>query len=618
MRIPRCYVVDFETAAIQRRPEYPPKPVGVSIMKPGQRTSRYYAFGHPTENNCGIAEARAALQEAWDSGDYILMHNGLFDRDVAEVHMGMKPLPWHRYHETMFLLFLDDPHAPTLALKPSADRLLGIAPEERDAVVEWLVANIPEVKKKPSTAGAYICRAPGALVGHYANGDVTRTAAIFKKLYPTIVERGMLEAYDRERQLAPILLENERQGVTVDVERMVADRELYGGLIEKSDAWLRKRLKAPDLNIDSDAELADILEREGIITDWVSTATGKRSTAKKNMGPERFTDPRVASVLGYRNRAQTCCSVFYDNWIPMAEATGRIFTHWNQVRTTGGSKDQGARTGRMSSNPNFQNLPKDWYDKNDGYVHPKFLKTFAELPKMRRYIIPDTPDSVFAHADYKSQEYRILAHFEQGALLKAYAADPHADVHRLVMAMIEEVTGVKLERRAVKTLNFAVLYGTGTAAMAELLKVPIEEAMHLRNTWRKAMPDVMSMEKEIRSLGRHNIPIKTWGGRQYLPEPPAEVKGQMRTFEYRLLNYLVQGSAADCTKQALINYDAVKQDGRLLLAVHDECDISVPKKAMLSELRLLREAMQSVPFDVPMLADFEAGPNWAEMEEVKL
>ena len=138
--LPKPVVVDFETKAIKRRPQYPPVPVGVSILKPGKKRAQYYAWAHPEDNNCTKQQAQAALREAYSSG-CVLFHNGKFDADVAETHMDMKPLQWHQMHDTMFLLFLNEPQAQNLSLKPSAERLLGMPPEEKDAVIDWLKKN---------------------------------------------------------------------------------------------------------------------------------------------------------------------------------------------------------------------------------------------------------------------------------------------------------------------------------------------------------------------------------------------------------------------------------------------------------------------------------------------
>lgn len=142
-RVIKPITIDFETEAIQRRPDYPPKPVGFSIMAPGDRRSRYYAWGHPAGNNCTMQAARAVLLDAWKSNHELLFHNAKFDVDVAQTHLGMPALMWERCHDTLYLLFLYDPHATSLSLKPAAERLLGMPPEERDAVADLGQAEQP-------------------------------------------------------------------------------------------------------------------------------------------------------------------------------------------------------------------------------------------------------------------------------------------------------------------------------------------------------------------------------------------------------------------------------------------------------------------------------------------
>ena len=624
-------VIDFETNAIQRRPKYPPVPVGVSILKPGQKTGKYYAWGHDSENNCTFEDARRALEEVWDSGP-LAFHNAKFDYDVATTHMKMKPLPWDRIHDTMFLLFLVDPHASTFALKPASERLLDMPPEERDAVQDWILANVAECKRKKSEWGAYIARAPGSLVGKYANGDVIRTRGLFHHLYPEVNDRGMLPAYDRERQLMPILLENERVGIRADMVAMERDRVIYGKAIEDADAWLRKTLGSPELNVDSDAEMAKLLDELGVVTDWEITKTGKKSTAKKNMTPDKFsgdikrngrkvaTGAEIASVLGYRNRMLTCLSVFMDNWLEMGRnSNGQIFTNWNQVRQSSSGGDMaGARTGRMSSNPNFMNIPKSFDGKNDGFVHPSHVKLLPELPLMRRYILPDKygkTEGVFVHRDYSQQEIRILAHFEDGDLMRQYNENPLLDIHTLVQTLIKELTGHEFARGPVKIVNFGKVYGMGVGKLAQAIQSTVEIARKLSDGHRRALPGVARLDSILKKMGKMGEPITTWGGRQYYCEPPVPSKfgSGMQTFEYKLLNYLIQGSAADCTKTAVIAYNEIKKDGRFLVTVHDEINLSAPPRAVKSEMKLLREAMGSVQFDVPMISDGKVGPRWGDL-----
>ena len=607
---------DFETDAIEQRPKYPPKPCGVSIKYRG-KAARYFAFGHPTENNCTKAQAVAALKDAYKSGLPLLGQNLKFDVDVAEEHFGL-PIPsWERLHDSLYLLFLHNPHARSLSLKPAAEELLGMKPEERDAVFDWLVEHGFLLKSQWKKAGAFISKAPGKLVAPYANGDCVRTEKLFDFLMPKIVEAGMLGAYDRERRLMPILLANERAGMRVDTAGLERDLKVYKVAQAKADAWLRKRLKTPLLNIDSDVELADALEKNKVVTRWIRTPTGKRSTAKKNMTVDLFDDKKVFTALGYRGRIGTCMSMFMESWLSMATSNkGMIFTNWNQVRQTHGDEGNvGARTGRLSCSPNFMNVPKDWYDKNDGYEHPKFLGVL-ELPFMRKYILPDKGEMI-GHRDFSQQEPRILAHFENDKLCAQYNQDPTTDVHSYVNEQIRLLTGLVLSRRAAKTTILGMIYGMGLGTLALRLGVDVEMAKKVRNAMYTAVPGLRVVEQETKMRGKMGQPVKTWGGRLYYVEEPKLINGRMCTFEYKLLNFLIQGSAADCTKESIIRYDTLKKSSRFMVTVHDEINISAPKSTIKSEMLLLREAMEGVDFDVPMLTDAKMGPHWAALEKLK-
>lgn len=135
------YVVDFETEAIVFGSGRAPKPVGVSIGRIDDESShRYYGFGHPTGNNCTEAEAKAALAAVWYGND-LLFHNAKFDCAVALEHWDLPWPSWERTHDTMFLIYLHSPNAPTVSLKPSSESILGMPPDEQDAVKNWLIAH---------------------------------------------------------------------------------------------------------------------------------------------------------------------------------------------------------------------------------------------------------------------------------------------------------------------------------------------------------------------------------------------------------------------------------------------------------------------------------------------
>lgn len=642
---PRVWTIDFETEEIKSRPFYPPKPVGVAILKPGAKKAVYLAWAHPTKNNSTFEQVKLALQEVWDSGEGVLCHNGKFDLDVVETFFGLPRLPWQRIHDTMFFLFLDNPYAPDLKLKGAAERLLGIAPEERDEVEECIKKNVPEMQRnypwpkvtkwgrkfKRPKWGAYICRAPGDLVGKYAIGDVVRTKALFDFLWARI-STEMRDAYDRETRLLPILLDSERRGIRFDLKRAKRVHKALTKGMEIADAWIADFLKVPGLQVSSDKKLAEALEAADAVLQWELTDTGQKSVAKDALPPTSFRDQRLAQALGYRNRADTCRAVL-ETWIDMGEASGgRIFTNWNQVKSSGAFGDKGAGTGRLSSNPNFQNIAKQWEepgDKNpDRYIHPAFLKV-EKLPLMRSFLLPEE-GHLWLKRDYSQQEYRIVAHFEEGLLCQAYIDQPKTDMHTFVMGQIEKVTGKKLSRKTVKTLNFGMLYGMGLAKLAKKLGVSIEEARSIKNAWKAALPDVDRMDRQIKNIGKGGGVIKTWGGRIYPVKPPTMAdNGGWRTYEYKMLNDLVQGSAADCTKEAVIRF--VEQGGPsvFMLTVHDEINISCAPEHAEAEMRRLRDCMASVGkpvdgstppdieerFGVPMLSDGEMSKkNWADLD----
>lgn len=607
--------VDFETEAIKPRPDYPPLPVGVSIKAPGDRQPRYLAWGHPTGNNCSMLEAALILKQLWASGDPLLFHNSKFDLDVAETHFDLAPPPWHLVEDTLYLLFLDDPHSTSLELKPASVHLLGMPAEERDELQEWILANIPGATK--STWGAHIANAPADIVGRYANSDVDRTLKLWKLLRKKVHAAGMDTAYDRERRLQPYLLANERTGLRVDMPRLHHEIPIYQFSFAAADAWLRKRLKAPDINIDSNAELVEALLRVGAAdaSKMLRTPkTGELSTSKESL-LLGVSDLKISRTLGYRSRLATCLNTFMLPWQRIGENNaGRIHTSWRQVRSGHGKDTTGARTGRLiAAEPNLLNLAKTFEDRDDGYEHPDWLD-LPVLPLVRRYILPEK-GHVFGHRDYNQQELRVFAHYEDGALKAAYLADPTLDVHNFVRDEVKRLLDRDVPRRPIKILNFGMLYGMGLDATARKMNTNREAADELKRAQRKVIPGAKAMYDDMKQRARDKEPIRTWGGRLYYCELPTVRNGRISTLDYKLVNYLVQGSASDITKEATIRYheNPRRKEGRFLVTVYDEENASMPKKALREEMAALKESMESIELDVPMLSDAKVGPNWGEL-----
>ncbi len=625
MIVPSPITIDFETLGIAGRPDYPPVPVGVSIkIKSGK--SKYYAWGHPTNNNCCISEAIDALKAVWDNKNGLLFQNGKFDVDVANVHLDL-PIPhWSKVHDTMFLLFLDDPHQSELGLKPSAERLLGLPPEEQDAVGEWLIANQPITNVKISASkgsdhyfGRYIAYAPGDLVGKYANGDVDRTKLVFDLLYRKTSDRSMMGAYDRERELMPILLEMERQGLPVDLKRLREDVHLYNIWRDKITAWIIKTIKAPaDINLNSGAQLVDAMIASGKADPDLMprTATGKYQTNKDAL-LAGVTDKTLLAVLKYRTQLDTCLNTFMQPWLHTAElSNGLIFTTWNQTKMMKGDGQAGTRTGRLSSTPNFQNIPKEFSaifaheDPKNKKLPKSPFKDIPQLPKIRSYVTP-FKNEVLIDRDYSQQEPRILAHFDGGALMDTYISNPWVDFHDYAKAELEKM-GKFYDRKPVKNTNLGLIYGMGVGKLAERNGMSVAESSELKKAIMLLYPGLKAMYQDMKLRARNKQPIRTWGGREYYCEEPRIIDGRLQEFDYKLVNVLIQGSASDCTKEAIIRFHSVKKpEWKILLNVHDQITVSVPKKDVKVAMEVLRERMESVEFDVPILSEGSTSSvNW--------
>jgi DNA polymerase-1 len=558
----------------------------------------------------------------WDSNEPLLFHNAKFDVDVAQTHMQVGDLDWRRVHDTLYLVFFEDPHAVSHALKPSSERLLGMVSEERDEVRDWLVA-AGLARKGSKSWGAHIAKAPGDLVGKYADGDVIRTERLFKKLYPVIVNRGMLPAYDRERELMPILLANEKHGVRADLDKLETDIGMYKFTKARIDDWLRKQLGSKEINLDADDDVVRALVERGLAdpTLFLLTPTGKPSMSKDSV-EGAVTNKNLLLALRYRAKLSTFLGTFLEPWQRQAiDGEGWIYPSWNQVKQYGSWGDAGARTGRLSAS-RFMNAPKTVNHDDPtayGYVElPKIPRVkLPGLPQVRTYILPDKKQ-VWCKRDYSQQELRILGHFEDGALLQAYQQNPKLNVHTFAAAMIGERFNLPVTRDQMKTVGFGLLYGMGLGTLAERLGVDVTTAQTIKKAYMDIFPGLRTLQNGLKQLSVEGQPIATWGGRQYYTEPPKMENGRKRTFEYKLLNYLIQGSAADCTKQAIINYhNHPKSRGQFLLTVHDEINFSVEPRDVDHEMGVLREAMLDVAFDVPMLSDGAVGHTWGNLSPYK-
>jgi DNA polymerase I len=613
--------VDFETEAIVGNPIVnPPKPVGVAVWVPGHEPV-YMSWGHPEfegdKNNCTWWDALDYLTKLRDSGRPILFHNAGFDLSVWNQYFKNAEWPFWlseqkmRVHDTLYLLFLADPYAPTYSLKPSADRYLGMAATEQHNLRDWILQNV--VASTEKNWGAFIALAPPGLVGRYAVGDVVRTRGLFDLLHAQAVEKGMEAAYDRERRVFPGLFHGCRRGIRIDRDLLDHHTGVYTTCLELAQDQCAGLLGSTRDVFSSDSLLCDALERSKAVAEWVITKTGKRSMAKDNL---KITNPQIKMYMDYISGLETCLQTFMRPWLGFSANDGRLHPNWNQVRQErNASSNKGTRTGRLSSDsPNFQNVPTEFSDAlGQPLPTPEGLHP---LPMLRRYCLPEH-GHVWLKRDYSSQEIRLLAHFEDGRLCAAYRLTPGYDPHEDARQIINTMIGILYARKDVKITAFSIIYGSGATGLSIQLGRSYDEAWRIKEAYLDAMPGVRALMQDVSNRGKSGGYIRTWGGRIYYPEPPKEVDGRMRDFSYKLLNYLIQGSAADQTKESLADWDESRSWEAIFLAtVHDEINISAPAGDWRPHMEHLQLMMNKDRLDVPVLSEGFMGQNWQDIEEV--
>lgn len=581
--------LDWETEAIVFGSKAPPKPVGLAILTTGGQC-QYLAFGHPTENNATWDQVGDLLIKIWYGDEEVIMHNGgAFDVPVAEYWFGLPPLPPLRLHDTLFMAYLLDPNAKSLALKDLAADWLGIPADGQEAMQDWILANVPECRTRKQT-GAYICRAPGGLVGNYAMDDVRMTRALYDYCKDKL--EMMEEPYERERRLAPILVSLQQGGIRINDTQLAGDYEVAIEKLHALDAMVRKELGAPTLNPGSSKELVQALQKGGY-EGFMLTPSGALSANKESLARVLQAAPELSKMLHSRATYATLTGTFMHPWLEMCKLNGgTINPSYNQVRNPEG---YGTRTGRLSSsNPNGQNIPGD--QGIDYYGDP--------FPQMRAYCLPD-PGHVWYSFDFAAQEPRIAAHFEDGLLLQAYKDDPDLDPYIFVM----ELVGGDVTRKDAKVIFLGLLYTMGAAALAEKLGCDTARATALRNAIRATLPDIVSLDRDCKRRFDLGLPIRTMGGRYVNCEPPSNG----RIWAYKALNLLIQGSAADQTKEAIIQaYDMLGTKGRILGTVHDEINISAPVSSEDFMISMMHLAANGLPCDCPMVMSTGVGQTWAE------
>jgi len=442
---------------------------------------------------------------------------------------------------------------------------------------------------------------PAMYVGEYAEQDAELTYKLWQEMKKQMYHEDVEDIFKLETELFPCLVDMRFLGVRVDVE---AANQLKYKLLEEEKECLQKVKKETsiDIQIWAARSIAQVFEKLRLPFD--RTAKTNSPSFTKNF-LQNHPHPLVKLIARAReiNKSHT---TFIDT-ILKHQHKGRIHAEINQIRSDSG----GTVTGRFSyNNPNLQQIPAR--NKELG-------------PRIRSLFIPED-GCQWGCFDYSQQEPRLVTHYASldglygvDEVLDAYNGG-EADFHQIVSDM------ANIPRSQAKTINLGLFYGMGKNKLQAELGVSKEDAEDLFRTYHDKVPFVKMLMESVMRRAQDKGRVRTLLGRRCrfnLWEPnqfgihkalnhedalAEHGPGIKRAFTYKALNKLIQGSAADMTKKAMV--DLYKEGIIPHIQVHDELDISVNDNA-----DKIKEIMESaVELEVPNKVDYEFGPNWGTIK----
>lgn len=451
---------------------------------------------------------------------------------------------------------------------------------------------------------SHIWKMPCDIVAPYAKEDARLTYAVFQKQVPKLLEQGLIEIYNLEMELYPLLLQMRKQGVRLDTKKL----SQVGIQLSDLNYTLQKELNKIagfDLNPKSNKQLEEVFKKHGLpITYGEPTELMKlRGKTKGNPRFDKSTlnmydNPLATKILEVRH-ISTLLNLFI---IPYPEliVDGRLHCSFNQLR----SDDYGTVSGRFSSsNPNLQQV--------SGKEEEGYEGTLLNGKIIRKLFIPEE-DHKWLKFDWSQIEYRLIAHYAMGpgaeTIRKRYNEDPKTDYHEEMGKM----SGIN-DRKIVKTLNFGAAYGMGPKKMASAYGWDLDEALSVYKNYHERVPFIKQTSNRVSKKAVRTGFIRTVLGRK------ARIKSRDKA--YVMFNRLIQGGAADLMKKAMVEayksgvYNILKPH----ITVHDELDQSMPNTSEGRDagMELKRIMENCVQLRVPIIADMEVGPNWGELEEVE-
>ena len=464
---------------------------------------------------------------------------------------------------------------------------------------------------------AEMWKMPAMYVGPYAEADAELTLELWNYFSVQLGKEDLWDIANLELDLLPCLVDMTFRGVRVDQDRVERTRDML--LKREKDVMKEiKRIAGTDLEIWAAQSLAKAFDKLDIV--YPKTEKGAPSFTKMFLAEHEH--PLAKLVVEARNLNKTS-GTFINTIMKHCHSDGRIHAHINQIR----SDDGGTVSGRFSmSNPNLQQIPAR--DPELG-------------PMIRSLFLPEEGEQ-WAAIDFSQQEPRILVHYAhiygknrnvplKGAeeFVNAYNEDASTDFHTMVAEM------ANIPRKQAKTINLGMMYGMGVNKLSDQLDIPVEEAKSIIKQYHERVPFVKGLmngvmnrlnEKTasgaLRSLLGRKCRFDLWEPDSFamhkaLPYKEAiDTHGSTprlkRAFTYKALNRLIQASAADMTKKAMV--DIYKMGKLPMIQVHDEIAMSVKN---VDEAREIAKVMETaVPLEVPSKCDIDLGPSWGEAVEI--
>jgi DNA polymerase I-like protein with 3'-5' exonuclease and polymerase domains len=460
---------------------------------------------------------------------------------------------------------------------------------------------------------AELWKLPSMHVGPYAEVDAELTLELWNFFKPLITKEDLWSVVDLELDVLPVLIDMTWKGVRIDQNRVERTRDF---LLKEEKAMLAKikHVTGMDVEVWAAQSLAKAFDTVGI--HYPKTEKGAPSFTKSFLSEHDHELPKM--ILRTRDLNKTS-GTFINTIMKHTAHDGRIHSHINQIR----SDDGGTVSGRISmNNPNLQQIPAR--DPELG-------------PMIRSLFLPEEGEE-WASIDFSQQEPRILVHYahaygkSQGHDMKGvqefvdgYQNNPDMDFHTMVADM------AKIPRKQAKTINLGMMYGMGVNKLSDQLDIPVDEAKKLVSQYHDRVPFVKMLmhgvmnklnsrqsSGSIRSILGRKCRFDLWEPDTFAMNKALPLKDALneygpttrlkRAYTYKALNRLIQASAADMTKKAMV--DIHKLGITPLIQIHDEVAVSVSSKDQVDSIVHAME--NAVKLGVPSKVDVEIGPSWGE------